>query len=329
MDSEKDCVKNENPVQHNNARSGAYIIISLAAALAACLLPEFGFVSMAVLAACIIFNTSAKAPTLVLLIPIFGIIGVYFRGGVFALCVCAVLFCAATVAGRVLLGGGDFHRGLMSFTFVCFAAAAVGAAVYFGIKGITAEDIADYMKNAVHGIMAKLTESMGQRLSLDTAKLLTEQYEAIAYTAVVYTPSVIGCSIALLGVIALRLAGFLHDLTGCVTYPKEKRIAAVDRIFAVIYSLSLIIGSFDTGIVGACASNIMMILMIPAAAAGVSAYRIMLQNRRMAGRRGIPFSLVMLIVSFVVFSPVVGLMILSFTGIFAAFIKNSAFRNLH
>lgn len=327
MDMEKDSMMCDGPTgQYKKINITVFIIISLVSALAALALPELGFISMTVLAACVIFNTSAKAPAPVLFIPILGMIGVFLRGDVISLCIGAAIFIGSTVSGFVLLHGGDFHRGLMSFILVCFAAAAVGAAVYFSIKGITAEDIAEYMKDKVHDTLAAVTESMGQKLSLDTANLLSEQYEAIAYTAVMYAPAVIGGSVALLGVIAIRITGFIHDLTGSFAYPKEKRSAAVDRIFAVIYFTALILGSFDTGIVGACAANVMMILMIPASAAGVSAYRIMLYRRKMAGRRGIPLSLMMLIISFVIFSPIVGLMILSFTGVFAAFMKNGVSR---
>lgn len=297
------------------------VVAALVAALSALIIPEFGLIAMVVLAVCTVFSASTKAHAIVQLIPVLGIGAAYFRGGAVLAVIAGALWLAALIAGTVLARGGDFHRALMTFILILSAAAAVGAAVYTRMMGISAEDIADAAKTLFHDTMADAVASLGQSLPLDTANLLIEQYEAVAYTAVMYAPAAVGCTAALLGIIAIRIAGFLHDLSGCGFYLKERRGARVDRIFAVIYLVSLFLGSFGTGVIGACAANVMLILMIPASAAGVTAYRLMLRRRREAGVRGVPFSLLMLILSFVIFSPVVGLMILAFTGIFAAFAK--------
>ncbi len=302
-------------------------IISAVSAVFALILPDLGFIAMIAMSACVIFLSSARAPFILSLIPILGLVGVYFRGDVSFLFIGAALYVSSFISGRILLSGGNFHRGLMTFTLVFGATVAAGGTVYCMINGITPADISDYMKTVVHEMMSEAVNSMGQTLPLETAKLLTEQYETVAYTAVIYIPAVAGCGIGLVGILSLRLAGFIHDLTGCDTYPKERRTAVVDRIFAVIYLAALVLGALDVSIVGVCASNVMITLMVPASAAGVAAYRSMIGHRRRIGKRGIPFSLIMLIVSFVFFSPVVGLMILAFTGVFAAFAKKSGFRD--
>ncbi len=300
------------------------VVAAIAAALSALIIPEFGALAMAVLAVCVLFCVSAKAHVIVQLIPVLGLVGAYLRDGALMLGVAGALWLAALIAGAVLARGGDFHRALMTFTLILSAAAVIAATLYTRMNGISAEDISEAAKVLFHDTMADAVESLGQSLPLDTANLLIEQYEAVAYTAVMYAPAAVGCMAALLGVIAIRFAGLLHGLSGCTVYPAERRGARVDRIFAVIYLISLFLGSFDTGIVGACAANVMLILMIPASAAGVTAYRLMLRRRRESGVRGVPFSLLMLILSFVLFSPVVGLMILAFTGVFSAFAKSSA-----
>lgn len=295
------------------------ILFSLGAALSASVLPELGIVAMVLLSACIIFITSAGFSPYVIAVSVFGLGVAYGRDGLSMLGIAGAIWLASLAAGYVIRRGGTFHRSLMTFLLAGGAAAAVGGVLFFRVYGITVADVAESVKSYVHDFIAAALESATDTLSLENAALLKEQYEAIAADAVMYIPAVIGMSVAAVGAVGLRLAGFLHTLTGCGTYPLVRRIAAADRVFAVIWLAALLLGATDSGIVGACASNIMLILMVPAAAAGVSSYRFLTARHRLMGKRGVPFSLIMLVFSFVFLSPVVGIMILALTGCFSAF----------
>ncbi len=308
---------------HKKSGPGAVcaVIISLIGAVLALIVPYLGLIAAVALAGCTAFLASSKAPLPVAFIPVLGIVGVFFISDILTLLIVAGVFLAAVISGVSIRYGGDFHRGLMTFILVSCAAAVVCAFSYMSYAKITPEMISDAVEIYVRDYMTYAIESMGDSLSLEAAETLAGQYEAIAAASVMYIPAVIGGLFGIIGLVSLRLAGFIHTLTYSDSYPIEKRIAVPDRVFAVIYIVSVIIGMGDMGVVGASLLNIMIIMTVPACAAGVSAYRILLLRRRLSGRRGLPLSLVMLIFSFVFFTPAVGLMILSLTGVFSAFGK--------
>lgn len=294
-------------------------IFALLAAVSAALMPEFGYISAIALTATLVFLVSAKTPIPVFIIPFIGIVASAMRGGFVMLGITSVFAVAAIIAGWVIQKGGDFHRALMMFTLVTLAAAVVAVAVYTKIYDISVTDISEVYSAYLNDILSVAVTSAGSKLTLENAELITEQYEAVMQTALLYSPAMLGWIIEICGIVALRLAGLFHDRTGSTLYPKHRRPAVLSRTFAVIYLVSLFVGAVSSDVVGCSAGNIMMILMIPASAAGVSSYREMIGQRKNSGKAGIPPSLMMLIAVFLFMSPAVGIIVLALTGSLSAF----------
>ena len=162
-------------------------------------------------------------------------------------------------------------------------------------------------------------------LPAQTIALAEERYAAFGEIAVLYLPAAAGFAAVVCGIVSLLFAGMLHSLTGTSSYPAVRRQAVVDPVFATVWLVSLLLGAVDGGAVGICASNIMMIFMLPCAAAGITAYKVQIRERRERGRRGLPFSLIFLIFVSVFASPVTGVMILSVNGALFAYSKKRFF----
>lgn len=300
---------------------------AVAGAVAALLIPELGLAAVILMITFITYTVSVRAPLPILLIPAVGAVLCYIRGGAWLFAVTAAIAVGSVIAGAVIGKGGDFQAALMSFTLTELALAAVLAASYMKLRGLTVQAVYNrfevYVRDAVAGAIA----SLGDRLTLEEAQLMTEQYEAVIESTLVYIPAVVSWGIELCAVIALRLTGVLHNVTGSVLYPKHRRSAAVSRAFAVIYLISMLMGAVSSGIVGCSAGNVMLVLMLPAAAAGVSVYREMLRTHRRSGRRGLPIPLILLAAIFIFMSPVFGTVALSLTGALASFKRKPSLGN--
>lgn len=305
----------------------ALTVCSVAGAAAAILIPELGLAAVTLMIAFITYTVSARAPLPILLIPAAGVALCFVRGGAWFFAVAAAIAVGAVIAGATIGRGGDFMTALMSFTLVELALAAVLAASYMRLRGLTLQGIYNSLTVYVHDAVAGAISTLGDRLTLEEAELMTEQYEAVISSTLVYVPAVISWGIELCAIIALRLTGALHTVTGSVLYPKYRRSAAVSRVFAVIYLVSMLAGAVSSGIVGCSAGNIMLVLMLPAAAAGVSVYHEMLRAHRMRGRRGLPLPLILLAAIFVFMSPVFGTVALALTGVLASFRRRSSLGN--
>ena len=314
-------------VEKKSPSVAAFIIIALIGLAAGALSYSLGVLMMLLYSVVTVFLASAKAPIILqaLMIPA-AFVPMYFSDAEFTYVMLTVWLCSV-VGGVVIALGGDFHRSVMSFSFVGILSAVAGGTAYLEMRGITVQDVSVWMQGMLHDFLAQAIESAGDAIPLETARLLVSQYEVIAKSAVAYIPAVIGSMIVLFGIIAVWLCGFLHNITRCETYKMKLRVARVDRIFAVIWLASLLLGIVNAGVVGICASNIMLILMLPCAAAGLTEYRIMLFKRRLTGRRGLPFAVITLIIVFVFVSPVVGMMVLSLTGAFGAFTRKTVRRD--
>lgn len=296
------------------------IVTALIAAASAFLMPELGFISMILHSACVIFIVSGGAAVPIQLVPVLGVMSLFFRGGYFYIAAAAAIWAASLTAGVMLRLGRSFQQALMPYILVLLSASAVGGAVFMRIRGITVSDVSEALGNIIHEMMAYAIESAGDSLPLETVYRLMEQEEAMASVAVLFIPAVFGMAVSLAGIFALRLNGLFHTLSGSELYPAVKRIATVDRAFAAVWLLSALLGVLDpVGVVGACASNIMMILLFPAVAAGLFELRVMIVARRLSGRRGLPFFVILLILSFIMMQPIVGFVILALMGTISAF----------
>ncbi|MBQ7827368.1 MAG: hypothetical protein IJ386_03800 [Clostridia bacterium] len=290
------------------------LLYSMISVVAAFFVPELGLLSVILFSACTVFVISSGAALPVQLIPVLGVLSLILRGGYFWMAVMAAVWMASLVAGHRLRLGKTFQQALLPYMLMLISAAAVAAALYTRKYGITADDISDAMKTLVHDMMASAIESAGDTIPLERAYLLMEQHEAVAAVAATFIPAAVGMAISLIGIIALRLAGLFHTVSGSEMYPEKNRLATVDITFTVVWILSMLIGVIDpAGVAGACASNIMMVLLFPAAAAGITECRFMIVRRRLEGRRGLPFAMFFVIISFII-TPGAGLIVLGFMG---------------
>jgi len=302
---------------------GAFVIIALIGAASGALSYSLGVLMMLLYSVVTVFLASAKAPMLLqaLLVPA-GLVPLYFRDAELTYVMLTVWLCSV-VGGVVIALGGRFHVSVMAYSFTGFLSAIFGGIVYMQRNGLTVEFICGWVENTVREFMEQMLAAAGDTVPYETARLFAQQYDAIAKSAAAYIPGVVGGMIVLFATAAVILSGILHNITGCKTYRFSRRIPKVDKIYAVLWLASLLVGVIDGGIAGVCASNIMMALMIPCSVAGLTEYKVMLIKRKLMKKRGLPFAIITLIVVFIFVSPVVGVMVLSLTGAFGAFVKES------
>ena len=303
-----------------------YSLISVAVAFA---VPELGLLSVILFSACTVFVISSGAALPVQLIPVLGVLSLILRGDYFWVAVMAAVLAASLLAGHRLRLGKTFQQALLPYMLLLIAASAVAAVIYTRKNGITAADISEGMKTLVHDMMAAAIESAGDSIPLDKAYYLMEQHEAMAALAATFLPAAVGMAISLIGILSIRLAGLIHTVSGSEAYPLEKRFAIADPAFSAVWLLSMLVGVLDpAGVAGACASNVMMVLLFPAAAAGITECRFMIVRRRLEGRRGLPFAVLLLIISFITATPGVGIIILGLMGtVFPLFRRITARKN--
>lgn len=295
------------------------LIMALIAAASAVLMPELGLISLIALSAAVAFITSSKANFLYMLIPVLGIGGAYFRGGLYAVAICSVIALAGLFSGLALRRHG-FFRALLTYTLVVYGLAVAAVAVYTRIYDISATALLDYYRAYFAEIFEASAATYSETVPQENVAQLTEMYELTLDMLVAYASIIPAWIIELCGVAALRLVGLFHNMSGSRMYPLYKRFSYADRVFAVLFSASLLLGFIAGGVVGICAENVVLILMIPAVCAGVSSIRLTMAERRIRGMRGLPISLVIVLVS-VFISPVTGLLVLGFTGALDAFKK--------
>ena len=297
------------------------VVFALVSAVMALLISQLGLLPLTVFAAIVTYVTSAASPVIVTLIPLIGIGVTYVTDGIAVVGVALAVFAASYAAGMVIRRGGDFHRAFMAFLFTGITITVAAVAAYTRYYDISAKEIADlyydYMKDAMETAVA----SASAKLPMDTAVLLSTQYEEVLRATLLGVPAITSWIIEFFGLIVIRLAGYLHTVTGCTTYPMYRRPATVSRTFAVVYFVSVFLMLTSDGLFGACATNVMLVLMVPAMAAGISSYRRAIVERRMRGMRGFPGSVVLLIFVTLAMSLLAGFIFLSLTGAFSAFGK--------
>lgn len=297
-------------------------VLAVISAAAAALTAQAGFFSIIALSAFVIYLSSAGFGVAFFAFPAAGLVLGYFYGGPLSFAAATVAAAASLCAGFVLRRGGDFHRALMTFTLLAGAAVAIGGAIYTKIYNISASDIYDAYTGYIEKAVNSAVSSSGVNLTLDNARILTDQYEAVMQSALLYLPAVCMWVIEICGLVALRINGLLHDLTGSTLYPVDRRRARVSRVFAVLFIVSLVMGSAMSGLAGSCAGNIMLSLLIPAAAAGFSSIVRNAGNRsRLSGRRGIhPVIILLIILSFIMY-PAMAMIVLALIGAVSSFRK--------
>lgn len=268
-----------------------------------------------------VFVASGDAPLPVFLIPFAGVGASFITGGVSTACAGLLIAVVSYIAGRILLRGGDFHRALTVSTAIVYTVAVVAIAVVTFAIDLSAKEFYDmfleYFKAAMNTAVSMAATGVNGSIPLDTVKLLTTQYDLFVRAVILCLPAVLACMIELAAVIVLRINGILHTAAGSTLYPMRKRYAKVDRIFAVLYLVSVALAFLDTGVIGICAMNVFLILMIPAICAGVTEYRRLIRERRMNGMRGLPFQVILLIIVSFALSPAAGVLVLSLTGALA------------
>ena len=303
-------------------KPGAKITLLFAlVALAVSALPELGFVGAAVLSATVVYMASARANFLIMLIPFGGAALSYLRGGVIFAAVTAVVVATSIVSGLMLNRGG-FHRALMAFVFTATGLTVGAVALYTKYLNISASELREAYELFIGDMLAGVLDSAaaaGGRLSLEEAQLMINSYEELLSSMFVYAPAILAAGVGVVGVIALRVNGFLHDITGSIMYPRVRRPAFVSRPFAVVYLAAMFLGALDGGIVGLSAANVMTALLVPGAAAGFTSMKIAIKERRKSGRRGFPVTLLIVILATLGLSVGVGLTVLAVIACMDAF----------
>jgi len=304
-------------------KPGASITLLFAlAAVAMSVLPELGVIGIVILVASVAYISSARAPLPVMLVPFAGAVLAYFRGGALFAGAVIALVIASAISGYILSRGG-FHRALMAFIFIMLTVSVTAVAVYTKLADVSAAELLETYKSFIHDVIANAVSTAGDKLTLEDAQFMIQQYEEILGTMFIYAPAVLAAGIGIVGVIALRLNGFLHDTTGSIMYPRARRFAIVSKPFAVIYFAAMVISVLDAGIVGLTGVNVMLSLLVPGAAAGVTSMRAAIRERRASGKRGFPFTLLLVILVTLGISVVTGIMVLATLGCIDSLKKKS------
>ncbi len=291
---------------------GFVLMFAFIAAVSAVLVPELGLLSPVLISASVIFTISAGANFIIALIPLVGAGAAYFRGGLYVAAVCAVFVIASVISGYTLKKHG-FFRALVMYTLVVYGAAVVAIALYTKICDISAAALTDGYRAYFGQILEASISTYSKTIPAENVAALTEMYDLALEVMVLYAPVLLAWLIEICGVISIRLVGFFHNFAGSTMYPLYKRFAFGDRVFGFVFLAALILGFMDNGIVGICAVNVMLVLLVPAVCSGVSVNRRMLAERRERGMRGIPPSLLIVLIS-IFMSPIIGLAVLGFTG---------------
>lgn len=302
------------------ASPAALILVAVVCAITAVFMPKIGFIAPIVLVAAAMFITSAGANFLILLIPFAGIAGAYFESGLYLVGLGGVMLVGAYLAGFTLKRHG-FHRALMTFTLVVYGAAVIAVAVYTKIYSITAAELSAAYKSYVGTLIENALAASAGALPAENVELIRQQYDTILELMVLYSPAFLAWIVEICGIVALLINGVCHDFTGSFAYPGYLRIAILDRVYSVIFILAFIVGSVGGGVVGMCAENVMLVLILPAACAGITYIKLNIAERRLRGRRGFPPALLIVLVVSLAMSPVMGVAALAVMGIFEAFKK--------
>lgn len=295
------------------------LIIAVIAAAAAGLIPEFGIISAVLLAVGVLYTASSRGALALVLLPAVGVAAAVIRAGVIAGAFAAGIMLAAIVAGWCLRRGGDFCRALMLGTFVILAGAFAAAVWYMNSRGISVEELADHVRSLYRDAAVRAAELMKDRVGEEAALLFIGQAEATADTALLRSPAMLAVTVQIAGTVSLRLTGLLHDITGSTLYRGRKRRARVDRVFAAVYGISLVMGAAVPGAAGICSANLAISLMIPAGTAGLSVIRCLIERRKYSPKPGIPVSLIILSVCAALWYPSAAIVILTLVGAGEAF----------
>ena len=313
-----DTNQNKNPLYTEVKRftgrvpAGTFLLFAAAAAVCAAILPEFGMISFVVISAAVIFCASAKANLLFFLIPLAGVGAAYFRSGIYFAALCGVLVVASFISGQTLRRHG-FFRALIMYTLVVYGAAVAGVAVYMKLHGITPADLSQSLRIYIDGILQMSINSYSNSIPAESLESIMLMYDDALDALVMYSPVILAWVIELCGIACIRIVGVCHNFTGSIHYPLYKRFAYGDKVFAYLFIASALVGTFGSGVVGACAENTMMVLLVPGVCAGIAVNRRAVTERRSKGVRGLPISL-WIIIGCVVMSPIIGLMVLGITG---------------
>lgn len=291
-------------------------------AIVAVFMPKIGLIAPIVLTATAMYITSAKANFLILMIPFAGVAGAYFEGGVYLAGLSAVMIIGAYFAGFTLRRHG-FHRALITYTLVVYGAAVVAVAVYTKVYGITTAELSDAYKGYLSSIIDNALSTSATALPAEYAELFREQYDTIIEIMVLYSPAFLAWLVEGCAIVAIILTGVCHDFTGSGAYPRYMRPARLDRIYSVLFIVSFLVGAVGTGVVSACAENVMLVLLVPSACAGVTYIRRNIAERRLMKKRGFPPALLTVLVVSLALSPVMGVLALAIMGAIDSFKKRT------
>lgn len=296
------------------------LVIAAVSAMAIPLTPEFGVLSLFIMAGGVMFTVSSRTNPFILLIPAAAVPFLFYRAPGFDAVTAMYVFIAAAVSGAVLRHGGRFHTALMAFIATAAVLAAASAVTVFEFGGADLADLAPAVRKRLLDFVQSVVYASPNALTEEQAATLIDMYKNLADYIVMYIPAMLGVAAGLLGALSLRLCGFIHTVAADEAYPMSRRQAVVSRTFAVLYLIAtLLFAAGGDGVVGLAAGNIVLFLSVPATAAGITAFRRDLAPGATLSRFRTFF--IVLSVIFVFVSPGLIVILLSLLGVFAAFGK--------
>jgi len=313
-------------IAHRPSQS-RYLMWSLITAAAVAFLPYLGVVSYPLMCAALLFLVSAKAPLWAFFPPAAGVIGLFFVLGGNAdpvtlavmYTVVAALLSSLAAGGVLCRKDGDFHRALTVFTAVASVTALTLVALTFRKYGVTPEALTDKCTELLLSAVERMAASEYNTLPAEELAALRENAPNMIRESLYYFPAVVAIMIEVCGVISLRVNGLIHDSVPTAYYHPARRPAKVDRMYAVLFFASIVATlAGGSTVVGITAGNVMLILLVPAVAAGVSAYRLRRMRRRAEGKPSGIFP-VLIFVGLVLYLPVLALYIPAVYGCIAGF----------
>ena len=295
-------------------------VITLVSLAAAMLVPELGVFGVIAAAGGVMYVASSRANVFLIVLASSGMILCSLRGDGIAYVGASAIVGCALVAGIALGLGKSFHVALMAFVASAAFMAIGGAAFVFGPGGVNLSDVPPLVEHKLLVFVQTVISASPNALTEDQATALINMYKNLSGYIVLYIPAMVGVAAGVFGVITLRLCGLIHTISGDGLYPMCRRRAVVSRTFAIFYLIAtfLFVAGGD-GIVGIAAGNIVIFLLVPAAAAGVTAFRRDLAPGARLSRFRALF--ILLSVIFVFVSPGLIVILLSLLGVFAAFGK--------